>query len=185
MHFVAYTLAPALAVPEPCGRPAPLGPMLMSHAAMSAADTGTPRCGPCCATAQALASSAIATATALHVDIADLPRCRDVPALDRVVVVPVIRAAVGDELRARRLHVARLVRRAAHQHARAAVPAPRQPEAHHGFRQHRLVELRLCPGLAAIRGDVDAANLAGARPRDAGDLVQPRALHLLRARRRR
>src|SRR6185436_14431113 len=109
MHLVWYTPAPLLAVPEPGGKPAPFGPMLMSHFAMSSGDTGTPRCGPCCAVAAPatpMPSSAAAKTARLHVDIADLSRCRHVPALNRVVVIAIARAARGYQGRSRRLHVA-------------------------------------------------------------------------------
>src|SRR5262245_39909724 len=139
--------APIAAVPLPAGKPAPSGPMLMSQPAMSCAVTGIPRFGPSCASANvsvvsaptpaANASPFVAIALAainLYVDIADLPRSRDVPALDRVVVIAVVRAARADQCRAGGLNRTGVVDRAAHQHARAAVPAPRHPEAHRGLR---------------------------------------------------
>src|SRR6185503_1029296 len=141
MHLVWYTPAPLLAVPEPGGKPAPFGPMLMSHFAMSCGDTGTPRCGPCCAAtapAAPMPISSAATATGLHVDIADLSRRRYVPALNRVVVIAIARAARGHQRRSRRLHVAELVDGTAHQHARRTAPLPRQPKAHERLRQHGL-----------------------------------------------
>src|SRR5262249_12519493 len=125
--------------------------MLMSQAAISAAVTDAPSFGPsvgagarCCAAASVAqpsanaaviatppgASPAATAAVALHVDIADLSRRAHVPALDRVVVIAIVRAARRHQRGAGRLHRAGLVDRAAREHARAPAPAPRQPEPH-------------------------------------------------------
>ena len=67
--------------------------------------------------------------------------------------------AFRDELRARGLHHAEIVGGAALQHRRGAVPIPGGTETRQRFRQDRLVERRRCPGLAAVGGDLNAANL--------------------------
>src|SRR4030081_3063637 len=75
----------------------------------------------------------------LRVDMLDPPCVVDAPAGDAVVVLVrerergcnglVSLPARGHELRTQRLHVAGLVPRAALQHHRLAVPAPRHPKA--------------------------------------------------------
>src|SRR5262245_12337945 len=107
----------------------------MSQLAICSAVTGTPSFGPSgarpdCAVAHEIQPNATQLATNMraaawsHVRIADLPRFADLPALDRVVVITIVRAARGHERCARRLHGSALVRGSARQHARAPVPAP-------------------------------------------------------------
>src|SRR6478672_8893640 len=151
----------------------------MFQLAASASVTGTPSFGPsgtradCAAahetqpSAMKLTSSARAAARS-DVNIADLSRFAHFPALNRVVVISIVRAARGDQRGTRRLHGAAVVDRAAHQHARATAPAPRRPKPYERFREHGLGERRLRPCLAAVRRHVDAPDLAEPRPCDAG-----------------
>ncbi len=80
-------------------------------------------------------------------------------------------AALRDELGAQRLRVAGLVPGAALQHRGAAVPAPRHAEAGERLGQHRRLQRRLRPALAAVRRDHDLGDTAGPRIGDAGNLV--------------
>src|ERR1700752_1216204 len=122
--------SPSIAVPRPGGRPAPSGPMLMSHAAMSPGAIGCPNCGAWARAAGAMVSIDTLTAMDLSVNIAGLPLLVDAPACDGVVVVDPPQAALVGELRARRLHHARVVRGTTLQHGRTAIPLPRCAEAH-------------------------------------------------------
>src|SRR5688572_25718504 len=123
--------SPCMAVPRPGGRPAPSGPMLMSHGAISAGAMGCPNCGACADAAFGAAMSIAAqTARLLSIHIGRLPLLVDAPACDRVVVVDAPKAAVGGELRARRLHHAGVVGGAALEHGRPAIPLPSRAEAH-------------------------------------------------------
>src|SRR6187549_3264821 len=100
--------------------------MLTSQPATCSGVAGTPSPGLSCAAAHASqANEAAATAKQRsNIDIAHRAGLRDAPALNRVVVITVRGAARADQRGTRRLHGARLVDGAAHQHARAAVPAP-------------------------------------------------------------
>src|SRR3954463_11115284 len=141
--------------------------------------------GPCLA--EQLQRSALPKASRvlnLADDIAHLPAGVDAPRLDAVVVLDEADdrarlAQVGDA----RLDVAVRVERAAHQGRGRAVPVPGGLEAREALVHHRLLELRLAPGLAAVGRDVDRADLAGARPGEPGDLVEARTLELHAARR--
>src|SRR5919198_4427190 len=117
--------SPSIAVPRPGGKPAPSGPMLMSHAAMSAGAIGCPNCGAWASAAGAMVSMDTQTAMGLSVNIADLPHLVNSPACDGVVVVDPAQAALVGELRARWLHHAGVVSGATLQHGRTAVPLPR------------------------------------------------------------
>src|SRR6266850_2776050 len=119
-----------MAVPRPGGRPAPSGPMLMSHAAMSAGSIGCPNCGAWARAAGAMVSIDTQTAMGLSVNIAGLPHLVDAPACDGVVVVAPTQSALVGELRARWLHHARVVCGATLQHGGTAVPLPCCAEAH-------------------------------------------------------
>src|SRR5437773_11552556 len=111
-------------VPLPGGRPAPSGRMLMFHAERSAALIGCPRFGDCAKAAleRRVSVAMRAAALSLSVYIFHLPRALDRPAGDRVVVLAREGgdgrdssglAAYRDDFGSRRLHVARLVPRAA------------------------------------------------------------------------
>src|SRR3981189_762573 len=96
--------SPSIAVPRPGGRPTPSGPMLMSHGAISASAIGCPNCGAWARAAYGPVSIDMQTAMHLSVNIAGLPHLVDTPACDGVVVVDPTQAALGRELRTRRLH---------------------------------------------------------------------------------
>src|SRR4051812_48108136 len=148
-HFCANIFAPCAGVPPPSGSPVPSGWMLMSQAAISAGVIGLPRLGPAAAAAPApRASARNAARESLRVDMLHLPFRVDRPARRPVVVLaderrdrrrPRALAALGDDLRARRLHVAGIVPGAALEHRRPAVPAPQGAEARERLRQHRLL----------------------------------------------
>src|SRR5258707_4252869 len=122
--------SPSIAVPRPGGRPAPSGPMLMSHAAMSAGAIGCPNCGAWARAADAPVIIDMQTAMHLSVNIAGLPHLVDAPACDGVVVVDPTQAALGRELRTRRLHHAGVVGGATLQHGGTAGPLPPWAETH-------------------------------------------------------
>src|SRR6267142_1024370 len=158
-HFCAKIFAPCAGVPPPIGRPVPSGWMLMSHAAISAGSSGVPRFGPAAKAAPDPRASARAMAGSLCVDMFHLPFAVNRPAGEAVVVL--VRegqhvrdllglAALGHELGAGRLHVAALVPGAALQYGRTAIPAPRRPEPSESLGEHRLLQRRLCPALAAV-----------------------------------
>src|SRR6185503_5028360 len=110
--------------------------MLTSQPAICSGVAGTPSPGPSWAAAQASHANDAAAAASLrsNINVAHCAALRDVPTLDRVVVIAELRAARGHQRRTRRLHRASLVDGAAHQHARAAVPAPRHAETRERFR---------------------------------------------------
>src|SRR5262250_343830 len=166
---------PATAVPEPGGSPVPSGGMLMSHPAMSAGVTIRPRSGVsrCAAGAQPASSTMETTASALGEDMLHLAVRRDAPGHDAVVVEDDVAAVVGEDLVASRLHRAGIVRRARLQDRRLSVPSPRVPKPRERTRKHRSDELGVRPRLSAVGRDLDLANRASARPRDAGDLGEP------------
>src|SRR6516162_10774272 len=132
--------SPSLAVPRPGGRPTPSGPMLMSHAAVSAGAIGCPNCGAWARADDAIVSIVVQTATGLSVNIAGLPHLVNEPACDGVVVVDSTQL-IG-ELRARWLHHARVVCGATLQHSGTAVPLPRCAEAHRRLWQDRALQSR-------------------------------------------
>src|SRR5260370_11582887 len=85
--------APCADVPLPAGRLVPSGSTEISHALMSASDSGLPRFGDgtpaFCATATPVpnASAAARAKTGLRVEMFDLPFAFDAPTGDAVVVV--------------------------------------------------------------------------------------------------
>src|SRR5262245_40393479 len=113
--------------------------MLMSQGARSAGAIGCPNRGASAALAALRQStSAAATARLSRIDMTHLAVAIDPPALDQVAVLhrerrhigsTSGRTAFGNECLSRRLHVARLVRRAALQGRRTSVPVPRSAEA--------------------------------------------------------
>src|SRR5687767_13540022 len=118
-------------------------------------------------------TTAAATCLRLADDIGHLPIRVDGPGLDRVVVLhEADDGAHLGEVRYRGLDVAGAVDRAAHEHGGLPVPVPRDLEAREALVHDRLLEHGLAPVLAAIEGDVDAADLAGARPGEAAHLVE-------------
>src|SRR3989442_13510927 len=107
--------------------------MWRSQAASSPCVIGVPRPGPA-----ASAGPAINISSTLRVNMADSSRCIDAPARDAVVVLARETrnpwharslAAHRDDLRARRLHGALIVPRAALQHRRGGIPLPRDAKA--------------------------------------------------------
>src|SRR3977135_2613735 len=179
-HFCANMGAPWAEVPRPGGRPVPSGMMWMSQGAISEGLSGLPRRGPSfgpSATA-ALATSVKASAAALNicekrlcVNMFDLSLGVDCPTRRAVVVLAREGqdrrrsrglAAMGNDLRAGRLHIAAFIEGAALQHGGAAVPAPRHAEAREGLRHDGVLQGRLGPALAAVGGDHDLGDAAGA-----------------------
>src|SRR5438128_2147226 len=126
------------------------------------------------------ASARVATRLNLADGIAHLPIRTDRPRLDHVVVLH-----EADDcarllyLAHARLYIAVVVDRAAHQRCRGAVPVPRRLEAREALVHDRLFEHRLAPGLAAVDGNIDRADLAGARPGEPCDFIKPGALEPL------
>src|SRR6516162_2818943 len=182
-HFWAKIAAPCCGVPLPGGSPLPSGPTLMSHSARSASLTGLPRPGSSAAIAAApesASANAAAKVKRLAVDMLDLPFLVDRPTGDDVHMphregghrhVDLGRAALGEHLLARGLHIAGLVPGAALQHHRLPVPAPGQAEAGQRLGQDRRVERGLRPALAAVGRDQDLLDAAIAGISKAGDLV--------------
>src|ERR1700730_4792073 len=152
--------------------------MLMSQAAMSAAVTGLPNCGPSAAPAGATAMTSIAAPRARRSSkhIARLPGLIDLPAGDGIVVVVAAQAPIGDELRARGLHHAGVVGGAALQHGGTAVPLPGGAEAGQRLGQDRVLQGRWCEALPAIGRDLDLPDAAVAGPGQARNLVKARTL---------
>src|SRR4030095_5110432 len=109
----------------------------MAHAARSRGEIGCPNCGAWASAAGAMVSIDTLTAMDLSVNIAGLPLLVDAPACDGVVVVDPPQDALVGELRARRLHHARIVRGTTLQHAGTAIPLPRCAEAHGRLWQDR------------------------------------------------
>src|SRR5438034_107419 len=173
---------PCAAVPLPGGKPSPLGETLMSHAAISSGVIGLPRSGPAAKALVVASASAASAAPSSRVDMLHLPVAVDSPARGTVVVLADERgdgpnvlalATLGHDLRARRLHVSRLVPRAALQDRRAAVPAPWNAEAGERLGEHGLLQCSFCPTPAAVGGNHHPGDAAVARISDAGDLVEP------------
>src|SRR5215471_5287871 len=144
---------------------------------------GVPTLGKArCDCARATGATNISTGTSSLSEhcIGNAPILSDVPGLNGVHVngawprlfVPIRRlhAPVLSQFGERRLNVAGLIRSARHQHRLFTVPRPVIGKAGVGFRMHRILDLRLLPGLAAVGRDVDLADLARAGPSEAGDL---------------
>src|ERR1700731_1705580 len=152
--------------------------MLMSQAAMSAAVTALPNCGPSAAPAGETAMTSIAAPRARRSSkhIARLPGLIDLPAGDGIVVVVAAQAPLGDELRARGLHHAGVVGGAALQHGGAPVPLPGRAEPRQRLRQDRLLQGRRRKALTAVGRDLDLPDAAVAGPGEARNLVEAWAL---------
>src|SRR5262245_48082327 len=158
--------------------------MLMSQSARSASVTDWPRFGVSAAAPEAKANAA-ATSKLLRIDMFHLALAVDPPAGDDVHVphrksrhrhIDSRLTALGGDLRTRRLCIAGLIPGTALQHDRLAVPAPRHAKAGERFAQHRLLQRRLRPALAAIGRDHDARDAAVAGIGEARDLIEARAL---------
>src|SRR5271168_1192747 len=100
----------------------------MSHKAISSGVAGRPRSGVWASAAVDRKSKAEAALKCLGIDMPDLPVLADRPASDAVEVIERLGTAFGDQRYTRRLDRPGTVRRAALQHRRAAVPAPRYAE---------------------------------------------------------
>src|SRR4051812_1096796 len=103
--------------------------MLMSQGAISAGAMGFPNWGACADEAAGTVMSIaahIVSRSSIH--IGRLPFLVDAPACDGIVVEDATQAALGRELRARRLHHAGVIGSAALQDGRIAVPLPRRAE---------------------------------------------------------
>src|SRR2546428_3109353 len=83
-------------------------------------------------------------------------------------------SALGDELRAGRLHVAGFVPGAALQYRRSAVPAPGHAEPGEGLGEHQRLQRGFSPALAAVCGDYYLRYPSVARVSDARDFVEAR-----------
>src|SRR5579885_3085410 len=125
----------------PCARPVPSGKTFNCQAAMSAAVAGLPRCGPSFSPVHAAPPATLrvtAAASAAHrsnardpsrIDIMEPAVLANLPGDDGVVVEIAVAAALGDQRRALRLHVAGVVGGAALQDRGPAVPMPAHAEA--------------------------------------------------------
>src|SRR5438132_14352812 len=104
--------------------------MLMSQAAISSCVAARPSFGETTVTGLAHPASerSARTSARSRVRILYLAVRRHAPHLDRVVVEDDVRAVLGDETLARRLHRAGRVRRATLDGRGVAVPCPRHPE---------------------------------------------------------
>src|SRR5688572_30046638 len=106
--------------------------------------------------------SSLETARELHrAVVVNLPTANVVEVIRRVRPARLEQHVVG------RLHVAGFVGGAARDDCLGAFPLEREAEARMALRQHRLVELRVLPALAAVGADLDARDLAAAGPGDA------------------
>src|SRR5882724_918540 len=110
----------------------------------------------------------------LDVDIVDVPVSRHLPALNSVVVVDRVHAANLDQLGERRLHITGLVGAPRLENGLAPIPPPVETEARVGEAEEGCLELRVPPGLSAVRRDLDPADQSATRPRQAFDLVESR-----------
>src|SRR5438874_1545078 len=157
MHLAAYTASPCFGVPLPGGRPTPSGPMLMSHAEISSGVASCPRFGLSAAnaTAEAMARPEAAMRRALRVDMLHLALLGNGPGCDGIAVIDGPVAARGDHLLTRRLDVTSFVSGAALQDRRPAVPPPGNAEARQRLRQHRRLQRRRRPALAAVGRNLD------------------------------
>src|SRR5260221_4405418 len=137
----------------------------MSHALASASVIGLPNFGASAAKAMpATQETAAAKMMVLSIDMAHRSLGIDGPTRNAVHMLHRERAdrrcgarftALGDELIARRLHIAPFVRGTALQHHRLPVPIPRHAEARQRLGQHRPLHRRQPPALAAIGGGPD------------------------------
>src|SRR2546427_9767975 len=113
--------------------------MLMSQEAISSGAAMRPRFGfSASAALETTASTEAAARRWLCVNMFDLPILGNAPARDPIEMVECLRAAIGDELGARRLELVGIVRGEALQDGRSADPYPRHPELHTHLRHSRL-----------------------------------------------
>src|SRR6185312_13307655 len=103
----------------------------------------------------------------------------DGPTDDCVEVKISLAATFLDEYVALRLHVPRLVGRAALQDRGFAVPLPRHAKAREAAGHDRFLQMRFSPRRAAVGRDLDLGDTAAPAPRNAADLINLRSVHLL------
>src|SRR3954470_12377239 len=119
--------------------------------------------------------------------IAHAPVAADSPGLNRIVgargaVVRVERLVeVFRDFGRGRLTRAELIGAARHQHGLTAVPVPMQAKPRMGHWVGGRSKLGGFPPLSGVGGDLDVANRAAARPRQARDLIKPATGQLLPA----
>src|SRR5688572_32132217 len=116
-HFASHTCWPLATLPDPGGNPLKSGRTSMSQAAISSGVAARPMPGnwvPACAGTTMLARVIPAKAgiQSINLDIRNLARIRQLPRLDRVVVIDRTRSARGAQLVYLGLDVAGLVDRA-------------------------------------------------------------------------
>src|SRR5262249_58923629 len=120
--------------------------MLMSQEATSSGAAMRPRFGFSASAALETTASTEATARRwLCINMLDFPILRNAPARDPIEMVECLRAAIGDELGARRLEIAGIVGGAALQDGRSAGPVPRHAEPRQRHRQGRVRQRRQWP----------------------------------------
>src|SRR5262245_19713948 len=117
--------------------------MLMSQDLISSGVATRPRFGLSAkADKEIMASAEAAMRRRLCIDMLQLPGLGHAPGRDAIEMIDCFGAALGDELCARRLHIAAIVGRAALEEGRAASPAPRHTKARERHRQHGLLQCR-------------------------------------------
>src|SRR5215467_12446150 len=171
---MSNTSRPAVAVPEPSGRPVPSGAIAALRSRISSCDAGRPtqNVGDCAESGIVEASAAIRIARiALYLHISHRPVLVHLPEFHSIEVVAGIGTSHGDQRFASRLNVARFIRRARGDERFPAIKAPWQAEARKRDGQTRLVELRIHPSLSSIGCDLDALDSSASGPREAGQLV--------------
>src|SRR5262249_27924470 len=132
------------------------GAVLISQAAISSGVATTPRWGLSAnAELQTNASAEAARARRLRIDMLHLADVANAPARDAIEMINRFAAAIGDEGGARWLDIAGIVRRAALQDRRSAIPMPRHLEARQRHSQQRLLQHGRRPALAAVGRDFD------------------------------
>src|SRR5258706_1428748 len=190
-HFASQTFCPCCTLPDPGGRPLKSGRTSMSHAAISAAVAGRPTPGYGVPAANVIPAKAGIQDTAnavirlIGLDIGHFPTLRDLPRLNRVVVVDRARAAHGAQLVDLRLHVPGLIHRARLQDGGPAIPDPVDVEAREALGKHRRLELGRAPVASAVERHVDALHPAPARPREPRHVLEALVEQCLAARGRR
>src|ERR1700689_3302459 len=115
--------------------------MLTSHGAISSGLAALPRLGlSAAAVPYPIRGARHAARNALRIDMFDLAALCNAPAGNPVEMIIGPRAAIGDELGPRWLHISGFVGRAALEGGRAAIPPPGRAEPRDCFRQYRLLE---------------------------------------------
>src|ERR1051326_693141 len=139
--------------------------MLMSQEASSSGVAGRPRLGVSANAALPMIASANAAATTsgLGVHMLDLPKVGHPPTAYCVEMIDRPAAAPGHQFAARRLFVPGLIGGAALQDGWPTVPAPRNCDPRERHRQHRRLQRRRRPSLAAVRRDLDLGDASVSR----------------------